>query len=65
MHCKCGGSTYVLDSRKTLDATGLEYVRRRLACERCGKRFSTYEIELSVAKSLLQLRKKLLEHEIR
>ncbi|MBQ6373707.1 MAG: transcriptional repressor NrdR [Clostridia bacterium] len=42
MRCACCGCTQsrVVDSRQSEDATT---IRRRRVCERCGKRFTTYE----------------------
>jgi len=40
-HCEAANSK-IVDSRKLRDAHGLR-VRRRRACARCRKRFTTYE----------------------
>jgi len=54
MHCPfCGhDDTRVIDSRVVEDG---EAVRRRRACERCGKRFSTFE--RAVLRLLLVIKK--------
>ena len=39
MHCRCGGSTEVIDSRQDGQKR-----RRRHRCRTCSKRFTTYEI---------------------
>ena len=39
MYCKCGGDTYVTDSRPQKDGS----IRRRRQCQECGARFTTYE----------------------
>jgi hypothetical protein len=39
MKCRCGGDTFVTDSR----AGELNSIRRRRECETCAKRFTTWE----------------------
>lgn len=43
MKCRCGGDTFVTDSR----AGELNTIRRRRQCESCNKRFTTYETSIS------------------
>ncbi len=39
MKCRCGGDTFVVDSR----ASELNTIRRRRQCETCGTRVTTWE----------------------
>lgn len=42
MKCpNCGGKTYIIDTRPSEDYE--QIIRRRRACEKCKKRFTTYE----------------------
>ncbi len=40
MKCRCGGDTFVTDTRAVPDVNG---IRRRRECESCGRRITTYE----------------------
>lgn len=43
MKCRCGGETFVNDSR----AGAYDTIRRRRVCVDCGGRFTTYESRVS------------------
>jgi transcriptional regulator NrdR family protein len=43
MKCRCGGETFVTNSRDGRYGT----IRRRRECDACGERFTTYESRLS------------------
>ena len=49
----CPGGTHVLDSRYT---KGLEAQRRRRKCDRCGHRFTTYELPVTQYRAILTMR---------
>ena len=51
MNCpKCGGMTFVTDSRPNVDS-----IKRRRMCEDCKNRFTTVEIDLDMYKSFLSM----------
>jgi len=43
-YCKCGGKTFVSDSRCGRSGA----IRRRRECKRCGERWTTYEVTADV-----------------
>jgi transcriptional regulator NrdR family protein len=57
--CPCGGDlTAVMDSRPTI-LNGMNVIRRRRVCDKCGKRSSTFEAVQSDLSALqrIELRK--------